>query len=126
MRRSWLCSIVSILVGSAAPTARAELVDIAWAPNGRFERQLTVAPRGFAEVCGPLKRGERVVWRYAAQGRLDFDIHYHVGPAVHTPTRRKGSTRARGRLAVASDQDYCWMWSNPGGTPVPLSVRLTR
>ena len=116
------------LIGAAvAPmAARAEVIDIAWSDQGRFARELTVAPGQFAEACGKLRRGEAVAWRFEAGGPLRFNIHYHQGQAVRYPERRDAAAAAQGRLKVARDQDYCWMWTNTSAQPIDLRVTLTR
>lgn len=43
----------------AAPRAKAELIQVTWDSNGRYEHQLTVAPAKFAEVCDRLNRARR-------------------------------------------------------------------
>ncbi len=114
------------LAGLLAGTAQADVVDIAWSADQRFERQLAVAPGAFAEVCGKLARGESVAWRFEADRALAFNIHYHVGKAVEYPARQDAATRADGTLAVALDQDYCWMWTNRTRAPATLKLTLSK
>ncbi|HMM85715.1 MAG TPA: hypothetical protein PKC53_09585 [Azohydromonas sp.] len=106
--------------------AQAEIVDIAWSSEGRFERRLTVAPGKFAEVCGKLVKAESVAWRFDASGPLNFNVHYHEGKEVRYPERRDALASASGQLRVALDQDYCWMWTNKSAQPVDLQLLLTR
>lgn len=65
-----------------------------------------------------------MTWRFDADGPLDFNIHYHDGDQVTSLARRDAARSARGRLLVAIDQDYCWMWTNRGNAPVTLRARL--
>jgi len=118
-----LALILAILCSTAA---RAAIIDIAWSERGRFERRVSVAPGKFAEVCGKLTRADLVAWRFEASGPLNFNIHYHEGKDVRYPERRDASAGATGRLQVALDQDYCWMWTNKSGQAVDLNVLLTR
>jgi hypothetical protein len=118
--------LLPVLLGLAATAADAEIVDIAWGGDGRFERRMTVAPGKFAEVCGKLTRAESVAWRFASSGPLNFNIHYHEGKDVRYPARRDALASASGQLRVALDQDYCWMWTNKSGRPVDLQLLLTR
>jgi hypothetical protein len=106
--------------------ARAEIVDIAWSDDGRFERRMTVAPGKFAEVCGKLAKAQAVAWRFDADGPLNFNIHYHEGEDVRYPQRRDALASGSGRLQVALDQDHCWMWTNKSAQPVALQLLLTR
>jgi hypothetical protein len=121
-RAGWLLGAGLLL----AATARAEVIDIEWSPAQRFERRLSVAPGGFAEVCGTLAKGSSVSWRFDAGERLDFNVHYHEGKAVHYPVKRAGVARAEGRLRPKIEQDYCWMWSNKSSRPAALKVQLAR
>lgn len=119
-------SFLLALAGLVTSATQAEIVDIAWSGDGRFERQLTVAPGKFAEVCGKLVRGDSVNWRFDASGPLNFNIHYHEGKEVHYPERRDALASAGGQLRAALDQDYCWMWTNKAGKAVELKIQLAR
>lgn len=117
------CALIATLCSTAV---RAEIVDISWSGDGRFERRLTVAPGKFAEVCGKLAKAQSVHWRFDAGGPLNFNIHYHEGKDVRYPERRDALASASGQLRVALDQDYCWMWTNKSAQPVDLQLLLTR
>ena len=106
--------------------AQAEVIDIAWSGDGRFERRVMVEPGKFAEVCGKRTRADAVAWRFDASGALNFNIHYHEGKEVRYPERRDALASASGLLQVALDQDYCWMWTNKSGQPVRLDLQLRR
>lgn len=110
----------------AAAAAQAEIVDVAWNGEGRFERRLTVAPGKFAEACARLGRGDAVAWRFEASGPLDFNIHFHEGKEVRYRERRDALAGADGRLEVMLEQDYCWMWANKSPRPVDLRLLLAR
>jgi hypothetical protein len=118
-------AVVALLL-TGATLARAEVIDLVWTSAGSFERQLSVAPGKFAEVCGALAAGQSVHWRYEAARPLDFNIHYHQGQDVVYPTRASGLARSEGTLVVDAAQDYCWMWSNKSSGAVDLKVRLQR
>ena len=119
-------SVALSLAILCSTAARADIIDIAWNEQGRFERRVSVAPGKFAEVCGTLARADSVAWRFDASGPLNFNIHYHEGKDVRYPERRDALAGASGRLQVALDQDYCWMWTNKSGQAVDLNVLLTR
>lgn len=112
----------AVLLGAAALAA--DVVDLDFQRGQAIERRLTVKPGDFVELCGKLLRGQPMAWRFDADRPLDFNIHYHEGDQVTTPTRHDAVRSARGRLRVAVDQDYCWMWTNPGTTTVTLRARL--
>ena len=119
-------SVALSLAILCSTAARADIIDIAWNEQGRFERRVSVAPGKFAEVCGKLSRADSVAWRFEASGPLNFNIHFHEGKDVRYPERRDALAGAGGRLQVALDQDYCWMWTNKSGQAVDLNVLLTR
>lgn len=119
-------SLALILAVLCSTAARADIIDIAWNEQGRFERRVSVAPGKFAEVCGKLARADSVAWRFDASGPLNFNIHYHEGKDVRYPERRDALAGASGRLQVALDQDYCWMWTNKTTAATKLSVTLRR
>jgi hypothetical protein len=116
---TWILAIAPLAAG-------AEIIELTWDPDGRYERQLTVAPGKFAEICGPLKRHQKVAWHFDAAAPLNFNIHYHEGKNVHYPERRDAIATASGQLHAAVDQDHCWMWTNKTGQPLVLRVVLTR
>ena len=126
-RRRCLSLLAALaLLPAATSSARAELVEIAWSPEGRFEHRFEIAPGQFAELCGPLVQGQAVRWRFESAGPLDFNIHYHVGEDVRFPVQHKARANANGTLTVALDQGYCWMWTNRARQPRSLRVRLAR
>ena len=57
---------------------------------------------------------------------MSFNIHYHEGKQVVFPLKKDSTAAARGKLAVSSDQSYCWMWKNPGKTLSTLRLQLSR
>ena len=109
----------------AAP-AHADLVQIAWDSSGRFERNVTVAPAKFAEVCGKLSKGQAIAWSFRGQQSMNFNIHYHEGKKVVFPIKQSNTASLEGTLTVPVDQDYCWMWENKGGTPAAIDIALQR
>lgn len=119
-------SVALSLAILCSTAARADIIDIAWNEQGRFERRVSVAPGKFAEVCGKLARADSVAWRFEASGPLNFNIHYHEGKDVRYPERRDALAGASGRLQAVLDQDYCWMWTNKSGQAVDLNLLLTR
>lgn len=120
-----LLSAMSLALLAAAPL-HAEVIEIRWSTEQRFEHRLTLAPGKFAELCGALAQGAEVRWAFEADAALDFNVHYHVGREVVYPERRAARPSAEGVLTAALAQDYCWMWTNRGAQPVRLDVRLAR
>jgi hypothetical protein len=115
-----------VLAAVAGPAAAAGIVDIGWGGDGRFVHTTTVAPSKFAEVCGPLRKGQSVEWSFEADAAMDFNIHYHQGKKVMFPAKQSAVAKGGGTLAVVSDQDYCWMWTNKSAAEVTLKLSLKR
>lgn len=110
----------------ASVSAHAELVEIVWLAQAKFERSAEIAPSKFLEVCGKFSQGEAVTWRFDGTAASDFNIHYHQGKEVVYPARETGATSSSGKVEIAVDQDYCWMWSNKGGKPMQLRLSLEK
>jgi hypothetical protein len=110
----------------SANAAHAEVVDIAWDTSGRFERVLDLAPAKFAEVCGRLTKGQSIGWLFKSDQPLNFNVHYHEGKGVAFPVKKDRTADLGGELLVGVDQDYCWMWENPGGAGTTFTVVLRR
>ena len=106
--------------------ASSPIVDIAWSADGRFAHQATIAAGKFVELCGKLQVRDAVRWSFTAAAPVDFNIHYHVGKDVVYPIRQTQMSASRATLNVESAQDYCWMWTNKGTTPIGLTVELAR
>jgi len=120
----------SILAGVAiwlgAGAVRAEVIDLQWQDGSRFERNLTIAPGKFAEICGSLDAGQTVNWAFKADRALNFNVHYHVDKDVRYPAKKDQVKQLKRDLAVDAKQDYCWMWSNKTTKAAKLSVTLMR
>ncbi|PTT81447.1 hypothetical protein DBR42_18145, partial [Pelomonas sp. HMWF004] len=65
-------ALAACLSFPAAAVLAAEVIDITWTPTGTFDRELTVPPAQFAEVCGKLPGQAVVAWRFEADAGLDF------------------------------------------------------
>ena len=118
-------AIAAILAASAL-SSHAAVMDIPWNIDQRFDQLVEVAPGKSAELCSHLPRGAQVRWSYESPVALDFDIHYHVGEKVSYPAKHTATASAEGTLAVALEQDYCWMWTNRGTQAAKVRVKLAR
>ena len=126
-RRHPAASFALVLALAAmAPSTLADIVDIAWDADGRFERNVNAAPGKFAEICGKLPAGLKVGWNFEASAPLDFNVHYHVGKEVVFPSKLTAVVTAKDTLATKIDQDYCWMWSNKTAASATIKVKLQR
>ncbi len=110
----------------ACTALRAEVVDIQWSSEDRFERRIDVAAGKVAEVCGNLPSGSKIRWQFDASAPLEFNIHYHVDKDVAYPVKPATMTRADDVLAAVVAQDYCWMWRNRSAATVTLNLVLRR
>ena len=113
-------------LAAAAPLAGAQVIEIAWDGQGRFEREVRAEPGKFVELCGKLSPGSQVRWRFEADAATHFNLHYHEGKEVRFPVKEDGVRSSKGTLDVRSTQDYCWMWSNKGPAPATIAVKLSR
>ena len=118
-------ALVMLLV-AIATNAQADLIEVVWTADGRFERSVNVAPGKFAEVCDKLPAGAKVRWDFEASAPLDFNVHYHVGKEVVFPSKLAAVSTAKGTLDAKIEQDYCWLWSNKSAAPATVMVKLQR
>lgn len=110
----------------AAATVHASVTEIRWDERGGAALRTQVAPGKFAQWCGALRTREVVNWEFEAAEPLDMNIHFHDARIVRYPVQRESVRLWRGTLQAALDQQYCWMWSNRGATPVALQARLQK
>lgn len=118
-------ALAAAMLGGGA-LAATHIVDIAWAPGGRFAHQTQIGVGKFVEVCGKFAVADSVRWSFTATAPVDFNVHYHVGKETVFPVNRAQVAAARDTLNVSVAQDYCWMWTNKGLAPVDLKVELAR
>jgi len=121
-RRIW-----TVALASASLAANAEVVDVAWDGNGRFSRHLAVPAGESVEACSKLARGSKVAWMFQADGRLNFNVHYHLDKKnVRFPAKKTNVKKSDGVLDVRVTQDYCWMWTNKTTLPASLELLFER
>jgi hypothetical protein len=107
----------------AGVLAQASAIDL---DAGRVLQRTVSVPAGkLAEVCRKLTSSSRVQWEFAAAAPL-FNIHYPESESVHMPARNDQVSHARGELAVAVTQDYCWMWTNKTTRDIEVNLMLRR
>mgnify|MGYP003385898491 CR=1 FL=1 len=114
-----------LLILSFPLAAHADIVELTWT-GGAFSHRAKIAPKKFLEVCGKLKAGDGVAWKFSGTVPTDFNIHYHVGKDVTYPENRKDIADAGGTLAAPLDQDYCWMWTNRSAQAVDIDINLSQ
>ncbi len=126
IRRPAASVALAMALSATAPSTLADIIDIAWTADGRFERSLSAAPGKFVEVCGQLPAGLKIRWDFEANTPLDFNVHYHVGKDVVFPSKLTAVASAKDTLDTKVDQDYCWMWTNKSSAPATVMVKLRR
>jgi hypothetical protein len=100
------------------------LADAASARFGHFA--LDVPARGFEEHCLKLESGERIRYRFRANGDVDFNIHYHRGSDVHYPVRTGAIQTADATFSAPQTDDYCLMWERKGDGAVKIEGSVDR
>ena len=115
-----------LLLVSIATNVQADLIEVVWTADGRFERSVGVAPGKFAEVCDKLSAGAKVRWDFEASVPLDFNVHYHVGKEVVFPSKLAAVSTAKDTLDAVIDQHYCWKWSNKTAAAATVMVKMQR
>ena len=115
------------LAALAGPAlAAAQVVDIVWSPEGRFEHKATLAPKQLLEVCGKLPPGSAISWSFESSAALPFNIHVHQGKEVVYPAKLERADRAQGRQVFEAEPAHCWMWTNKTTADVVISLELRR
>ena len=91
MRQPAASVVLVLALGAMAPSTLADIVDIAWGADGRFERSVSVAPGKFAEVCGKLPAGLKVGWNFEASATgLQRALPRRQGSGVSIEAHRSG------------------------------------
>lgn len=119
----WLKRAALLLTLVLPLAAHAEIIDIKWTDKS-FSHDAAIAPKKFLEICGALKKSERVSWAFDGSLPSDFNVHHHVGKKVIYAEDRKAISRAEGQLIVAQDETYCWMWTNKSDSALTVKVNL--
>ena len=110
----------------AAATAQAEPIDVVWPDNGRYGLANELPAGKTLELCSKLASGSRITWAFTGSGPTDFNIRYHLGKLAVYSVQLKQVTQGQQVLSVAAEQNFCWMWTNAGSTPVALKLSLLR
>jgi hypothetical protein len=106
--------------------AAAQVVDIAWSPQGLFAHTATLAPREVLEVCGKLLRDSRIQWAFEAAEPLSFNIHFHQGKEVVYAARLERAAQGQGLQTFDAEPAHCWMWTNKAAQAVKVIIELQR
>ncbi len=118
------CSGAVLSQSAGAPPAGVH--DVQWSADGTARLQTQVAAGKFVEWCAPLRKQEKVEWRFDAASPLEMNVHFHVGKKVEFPVKKDAVAVAHGTLIVVADQDYCWMWTNRSSQSIRLDAALQK
>ena len=121
-----IATVVGLSVLALNATSRAELIDVKWNTEGKFDHAQSIAPGKFLEICENLAKGSTVTWQFKASAPLNFNVHFHQGKEVAFPEKQDSVSELRGTLVAQSKEDYCWMWTNKGSGPSRLTLALSR
>jgi hypothetical protein len=83
--------------------------------------QIILFPRSFHEECFKMQPGQRVVYLYKSETPVDFNIHYHIGEKILYPVQIKGKPEGKRIFQAASEQEFCWMWTNQSNNKLKLA-----
>lgn len=106
--------------------SHAELIDVRWNAEGKFERSQSIAPGKFLEICESLAKDSAVAWQFKASAALNFNVHFHQGKEVAFPEKQDGVSELQGTLFAKSKEDYCWMWTNKSDAASSIRVTLNK
>jgi hypothetical protein len=104
--------------------------DAAWrsqVPYRNDEMSLTLQPNEGAEIKAVMRRGERLVFTWAAQnGKVNFDMHGEErnAPSDDFTSYWKGMQQVSGHGAFVApfDGTHGWYWRNRDTKPVTIKV----
>ncbi len=120
MNRIAATMMLALLAGSV----HAE--ELVWIKDGNHAAVHELQAGKFVEVCANIAPGERYRWKFEASGKVNFDVHYHVGDLVGRPAAIENVREAAAVLEVKSKQDYCWTWQNRSKESVKVSAEISK
>lgn len=85
---------------------------------------IDLAPRAIHEQCLKLVAGDRIAYRFITEAPVDFNIHYHIAPAIITPLEKTATTGESAFFLVHEPQTYCLMWRGHPELATLLKYRI--
>lgn len=118
--------LAPLIIGSLPMASHAlpEVIQLPLPAGPALVRQFIAQPGEFVELCAGLKQGLALTWTFSSGGPVDFNTHFHIADEVMYPERMTAISAAQGRLAPVSDQQFCWMWTNPTRTTLTIRIQL--
>ncbi|MDX2220481.1 MAG: hypothetical protein SF172_15800 [Burkholderiales bacterium] len=118
---------LAALFASLATVAVANASEhIVWIKDGKHSATHDVAAGKLIEVCGNIAAGERYAWKFDANAKVNFDIHYHVEDLLGKPAVLERVQQGASVFEAKSKQDYCWTWYNRSKEPVKITVQIAK
>lgn len=106
----------------ALPAAAQGRVEFEFAGQQCFHYDTPVPAKATLEVCGPLPKGEVVLWKFDAGADLPVTVR---GEGDAAPRVSQAASRGSGGQFVApADGRYCWSWRNASGEAVPFAMEM--
>lgn len=84
---------------------------------------IELAPYSVYEECIALKPGDRIGYRFNAQPRVAFNVHFQDANAVIMPVDVARTSEESGDFVADRSQAYCLTWE-ADANPAVLSYRL--
>ncbi len=101
---------------------------VSWT-GANYSNSHTVKPKKILEVCADVTAKQSVVWKFSADGDVDFNVHRHAGPGGKHVFYDIEAARVReraGTLTHGTAYEWCWMWTNVSNADVSVRIALTR
>jgi hypothetical protein len=93
------------------------------------EVSLTLASGEGAEIKATMRRGDRFVYSWSADGPVDFDMHgepaVRKGDEYSSYSKKDGETASHGSFEAPFDGTHGWFWQNLGAEPVTITLKTS-
>ncbi|AZZ92188.1 hypothetical protein EUZ85_16245 [Hahella sp. KA22] len=109
----------------------ASLLNPVWkgdAPLRTDTLTITLAPNEGAEIKAKMQEGDRFMFKWEAQGPVNFDMHGerpNAGDEFTSYWVGRNKTNANGAFQAPFEGVHGWYWHNGGNQPVTVTVTTT-
>lgn len=109
------CALLSV-------SAFAGPIEFAFDGQQCFHHATPVPANATLEICGPLPRGEVVLWKFDAGDDLPLVLR---AEGRSKPIESHAASRGlRGQFVPPAEGRYCWTWKNAAASPVPFAMEM--
>ena len=112
MQRHLLVSAITMLASSLSS---------GWAADSQ---QAELAPGKMHESCHPMASEDVMHFTFSASSEIVFNIHYHVGRAVHYPVPDQQVMQMKDKFTAILPKTYCLTWKNRQESPASLAYSV--